>query len=388
MTIFELRAQALEISNKAALVIADTNDVEKLAEAQRMLDDADALEARAVALEKVETRARAYEAASERLPVEDTVVESRAVETDAHGDAFRSYLRGDIDARELRAAGVATDAAGGFLVPKGFVPSLITAMRAYGPLNEGGPVTYLTTASGNPLSIPTLDDTNNKGSIIGEGVEASEANVTFGQKTLGAYKFTSGVVLVSNELMQDAAIDPEAIVRNAMAERLGRILNEMFTVGTGVNQPQGIVTGASAGVTSAAATAISYDDLVNLQHSVDPAYRARGAFMFNDATLKSVRLLKDAEGRPLWQAGMVSGEPGTILGQPFHINSNMATIATGAVSALYGDFSKYTVRKVSTFGVKRLDERYATSDQVGFIGFGRYDGLVTDARAIKRLTQA
>jgi HK97 family phage major capsid protein len=387
MNTFELRAKALEISNKAALVIAEANDAEKLTEAQRMLDESDALEARAVMLDKTEARAAAYEAAAERLPVETTIVEQRG-QTDAHTDAFRDYLRGDIDVRELRAAGIATNEAGGYLVPRGFVPSLIEAMKAYGPLNQGGPVTYLTTASGNPLPIPTFDDTNNKGSLIAEGVEATETNVSFGQATLGAYKFTSGTIRVSSELMQDAAIDPEAIVRAAMAERLGRILNEMFTVGTGINQPQGIVVGASAGVTSAAATAISYDDLVNLQHSVDPAYRGAGAFMFNDSTLKAIRLLKDANGLPLWQPAMTAGEAGTILGQRFYVNQDMAAIATKAVSVLYGDFAKYTVRNVSTFGVKRLDERFATSDQVGYVGFGRYDGLVTDARAIKKLSQA
>ncbi|MYL98413.1 phage major capsid protein [Novosphingobium sp. FGD1] len=387
MNTFELRAQALEISNKAALVIAETNDVEKLAEAQRMLDDADALEARAASLDKIEARNKAYEAAAERLPVENTVVEARA-QADVHGDAFRGYLRGDVDARELRAQGIATASAGGYLVPTGFVPNLITAMKAYGPLNEGGPVTYLTTASGNPLTIPTFNDTANKGALIGEGEEADETNVTFGQKTLGAYKFTSGVIILSEELMQDAAINVEATVLGAMGERFGRIKNELLTIGTGVNQPQGIVTGASAGVTSAAANAISYDDLVNLQHSVDPAYRGAAAFMFNDATLKSLRLLKDANGLPLWQPAMTAGEASTILGQRYFINQDMASIATGVTSVLYGDFSKYTVRNVREVGIKRLNERYATSDQIGFIGFTRWDGFVTDSRAIKKLVQA
>lgn len=386
MNTFELRAKALEISNKAALVIADANDAEKLAEAQRMLDESDALEARAVMLERTEARAAAYEAASERLPVETTIVENRA--SDAGADAFRNYLRGDIDARELRALGVGTDTAGGFTVPKGFMPELIKALKDYGPMNAGGPVHYLTTASGNSISIPTFDDTTNKGSFIGENVEAPEANVSFGQKALGAYKYTSGVILLSNELLQDSAIDVEATVRAAMAERIGRILNEKLTIGTGTNEPQGIVTGASAGVTAASATAISDTDLVRLQHSVDPAYRGKAGFMFADSTLQAIRLLKDTTGRMLWRAGLTEGDPGKILDCAFHINQNMAGIATGATSVLFGDFSKYTARNVRDFGLRRLDERYAVADQVGFVGFGRIDGMVTDSRAIKTLKQA
>ncbi len=386
MNATELRAKALEISNKAAIVIAENDTPEKLAEAQRMLDDADAFEARAASLEKIEARQAAYEAAVERLPIEATKVEER--KGDTAEDTFRSYLRGDIDVRELRAQGIATGESGAYLVPTGFYPELIKAMQVFGPMNDGGPVKYLTTASGNPLPIATFDGTGLKGSIIAEGEEVEETEVKFGQKSLGAYKFTSGLIRVSSELLQDAAINPEAVVRDSMAEALGRILNEMFTKGTGVSQPQGIVTGASLGHTSAAATAISYDDLVALQHAVDPAYRANAAWMFADSTLKAIRLLKDAEGRPLWQAGMVAGEPGTILGQRFYINQDMDAIATGKASVLNGDFSKYVVRNVKAFGVKRLDERFATSDQVGFLGFGRYDGLVTDPRAIKKLVQA
>lgn len=385
MNIFELRAKALEISNKAALVIADADDADKLAEAQRMLDESDALEARAAMLEKTEERTRTYEAAAERLPVENTVVESRG-QTDARADAFDGYLRGDVDVRELRAQGISTNEAGGYTVPTGFLPNVVKAMQAYGPMNEGVLPNVITTSTGSTLYVPTFDDTAGIATIIGEATKAPETDVQFGQLALGAHKYTTGEIKVSRELLQDAAVNVISIIEDAMSERLGRALNRHFTIGTGTNQPTGIVTGATMGHTSIAAGAISFDDLVHFMHSLDPAYRANAVWQFSDAFLKAIRLMKDENGNPIWQPGLIAGAPATVLGKAYHINSDMADIVSGGAPALFGDFKKaYTVRKVRDHALARLNELYAVSDQVAFVGFGRYDGGVTDVRAMKKL---
>ena len=141
-------------------------------------------------------------------------------------------------------------------------------------------------------------------------------------------------------------------------------------------------------MTSAAGAAVSYDDLVNLYHSLDPAYRASARFMFNDDTLKVLKKLKDSQGRPLWMPGVVSGEPDAILGKPYTINQSMANVALNSVSVLFGDFSKYVIRKAKGTTVLRLNERYADFLQVGFVGFNRQSGHVINSGAIKKLTQA
>lgn len=386
MNISELRNEAQKLAHQARAILTGKEvSAEQTQEASRMLDDSDAFEARAVALEKIEARDAAYAASAKPAPVETVEVENRSV--DRAVESFDGYLRGFVDGRELRAQGIATDAAGGYLVPDTFSASLITSLKAYGPLNDGNVVTYLNTAGGNPLAIPTMDDTNNKGALIAEGAEVDESNLTFGQKSLGAYKYTTGVVKVSSELLQDSAINVNDTVGSAMSERMGRILNEHFTKGTGTGQPTGIVTGASAGVTAASATGLTYADFVNLYHSLDAAYRAGAGWMLPDAIFKAARLIKDDEGRLIWQDGLANGAPGTILGKPFYVNNDMTgTMAAGNVTMLFGDFKKFTVRRVKSFALRRLDERFATSDQVGFVGFGRYDSIVTDARAIKKLT--
>lgn len=386
MNATELRAKALEISNKAAIVIAENDTPEKLAEAQRMLDDADAFEARAASLDKIEARQAAYEAAVERLPIEATKVEERSADTAEA--VFAKYVRGRATGAEVRAAGISVDEDGGFLVPVGYVPQIIEKMKAYGPMLEGGPVTYWTTESGNKQVFPTGDTTAQKATIIGEGVVIPERDVKFGQKSLSAYKYTTGLIKVSSELFQDSSIDLVGYIQKVFASRWGRGLNEHLTVGTGEGQPEGIVTAATVGHTSASATALSDVDILELYHSLDPAYRANAGFMFNDATFKALRLLKDNQGRMLWQPGLASGSASTILDKPYYINQDMASIASGNATVLFGDLSEYTVRRVGSPRLRRLDERFADTDQVGFVGLMRYDGALMNPDAVKKLVQA
>lgn len=310
----------------------------------------------------------------------------------------RSALRGSAVAREdvaseLRAQGIATSAAGGYTVPSTFSAELIKAMADYGPMMNPGLFREYNTGSGSGLSIPTTDDTSKVGTAASENtVPTSEGDIVFGAINLSAYKAASGPVLVSDELISDSGIDVEAEVISLMAERLGRKANAWLTTGTGSSQPQGIVVGSALGKTAASATAITADELLDLYHSVDPAYRASRScgFMFNDNTLKTIRKLKDAENRYL--IGDLADTEGEIsfagIRKRYFINQGMADIATGQKTVLFGDMRKYARRQVRDISIIRLNERYADAGQVGFIGWMRLDGRVLDTRAIKHLIQA
>lgn len=256
---------------------------------------------------------------------------------------------------------------------------------------DPGVTRVLTTTAGNSIPWPTMDDTSNEGSLIGENTQVTESDLAFGTKTLEAYKYTSCVVLVSAELLQDSAIDVEGTVRSAMAERIGRIGNRHLTVGTGSSQPNGIVTAATAVTGVAAAAAITFDNLIDLFHAVDPAYRddPSARWMFNDGTLKALRKIKDAEDRYVWQpADVRTGAPATILEKPYSINQAVAAIGASNKSVVFGAFNRYVVRMVREFAIRRLVERYADYDQTGFIGFTRLDGELLDATAVKTLQHA
>lgn len=295
------------------------------------------------------------------------------------------------DAKEIKAAaGIGTTTAGGYLVPQGFRATIIEKQKAYGAVQQVAMV--LDTATGNPLPWPTNDDTANVGALLAENTAAAELDIVLGQAQLGAYKYTSKLVRVSLEFLQDVDwLDAEAFLQRKFAERLGRIHNQHFTTGTGTAQPQGIVTGAVSGVTAAGAAAITADELIDLQHSVDPAYRnERSKFMLSDTALKLVRKLKAAgTGEYLFQTSTSGDMPNLLAGSGYVVNQDMAVPATGVKSVLYGDFEAgYVIRLVKAFELIRLEERYAEFGQTAFIAFDRADGLVQDNSAFKALTQA
>jgi HK97 family phage major capsid protein len=298
------------------------------------------------------------------------------------------------DAKEIRAAaGIGTGSAGGYLVPQGFRQSIVEKMKAYGAVQQVA--TVLNTNTGAVLPWPTNDDTGNVGALLAENTAAAEQDVTLGTAQLGAYKYTSKLVRVSLEFLQDVDwLDVEGFLQRKFAERLGRIHNQHLTTGTGSSQPQGIVTGAVSGVTAAGVAVFTADELIDLQHSVDPAYRnERSKFMLSDTALKLARKLKDSQNRYLFQPGGVDGTaagmPDTIAGSSYVVNQDMAVPATGVKSVLYGDFQAgYVVRLVKAFELIRLEERFAEFGQTAFIAFDRLDGLVQDNSAYKALTQA
>lgn len=301
----------------------------------------------------------------------------------------RALLRtGLVD--EKRAQGIGVTTAGGYLVPQGFRQQIVETMKSFGAVQSVA--TVLDTATGAPLPWPTNDDTGNIGALLAENTQTAEQDLVLGTKSLGAYKYTSKLVRVSIEFLQDVDwMDSEAFLRKKFGERLGRIHNQHFTTGTGTAQPQGIVTGAVTGATAASTTAITADELLDLQHSVDPAYRQspRAQFMLSDLALKTVRKLKDANGVYLFQVSAQAGVPSTLFGSPFVVNVDMAAPATGVKSVLFGDFEAgYVIRIVKQMELIRLNERYADFGQVGFIAFDRADGVVQDSSAYKALAQA
>ena len=291
---------------------------------------------------------------------------------------------------EYRAQSVGTNAEGGFLVPEGFASALESALLQYGSILRVA--TVMNTASGNDIPMPTVNDTSNAGALLSENTQVSEQDVTYGSVTLGSYKLTSKLIRVSSELMMDANWDMGSQLGRMIGERIARGAASYFATGTGSSQPEGVVTGSSLGVTAASATAVTFDEIIDLINSVDPAYQMSGSFglAMNNSTKAAIRKLKDSNGQYLWQAGLTANDPDTILGKPVIVLQEMSDISSGEKTILAGDFSKFIVRFSGPVRLARMDERYRDWDQTGFVGFSRVDSVVIDAgtNPIKHLIQA
>lgn len=342
-------------------------------------------------LEKFEDMQKSLEGHENRFKADE--MENR--QTNEYRDVFKKWIQGGVEYlngeernilfsnrsadTETRALSATTGTAGGYTVPQGFYDQLIEAQKWFGGIRQCCNV--FSTDTGNPLPIPTLNDTANVGAILAENAAATTQDVPFGQVMLNAYKFTSNIVLVPIELLQDSAFDVEAYLAKKLGERIGRIQNTLFTTGSGTNQPQGIVTGSTQGKVAVAGqtTSITYDDLIDLEHSVDIAYRSNAMYMMHDQTLKALKKLKDGYGRPLWLPGLAFKEPDTINGYKFMVNNDIPVMAANAKSLLFGDCMNYYVRDVKAVQVVRFNEKYMDAGQVGFIAFSRADGKLVNA---------
>lgn len=279
---------------------------------------------------------------------------------------------------------------GGYTVQTTIASELIDILKAYGGVR--GVASSISTAQGNPMSYPTSDGTSEVGEWIPENTTATAQDPTFGTVSLNVFKAGSKVIAVPIELLQDSQIDVVGMITKRIGERIGRTLNAGFTTGTGSGQPNGFVTAASTGKTGTTGqtTTVIYDDLVDLQESIDYAYQQGGTcrWMMHQQTRKVIRKLKDANNRPVWidswDAGVTQGTAGSLLGMDVVINNDMAQPGANAKTIAYGDFSKYMIRDVMEMTILRFDDSaYAKLGQVGFLAWTRCGGNLLDTNGIK-----
>ena len=310
--------------------------------------------------------------------------------------AYENYLRkmsNRLTPQEIEAIrntmSTTTGSEGGYTVQPIVASTLIEALKDFGAMRRLA--TPLTTTNGADLSFPSTDGTSEEGEIIAQNTTATDADVGFGTVPLNTFKFSSKVVTIPIELLQDSNIDVVALVNNRLRERVGRIQNRVFTVGTGTGQPFGITTAATAGKVGATGQTltVTYDDLVDLVDSIDPAYQVAGLkFQFAQTVRRVVRKIKDTTGRPIWtpsyDEGMSAKTPDLLLGHPVEINNHMPVPAANAKSISFGDHSKYMVRDAMELTMFRFeDSAYLKKGQVGFLAWARAGGNLTDTNAVK-----
>lgn len=323
-------------------------------------------------------------------------------EDDTLARAFAAYLRTgreNADIVQLRAQSEGIGSEGGYTVPDTFRDKLVERLKAFGGIAEVAET--ITTSGGEPMAWPTVDDTSNVGEIVVEGgTFSSGANITFGVNSLNAYSYASGGpsgegVRLSVELVQDSAIDIEALVTRLLGIRIGRIQATHLATGTGTAQPLGLVTGLT-GVEIAADTAgIVYDDLINFVHSVDPAYREEGCrWVFNDTMFATIKKLKDSHGDPLWRPNTAdmgtTTDSGQLIGYPITIAQQLPSMTAASNTINWGAFGNinrgYVVRRVRD--VQIMVDPYTRSKyrQIEYTAWARMDATQQDTNAYVALT--
>ena len=300
-------------------------------------------------------------------------------------NAFWKAMRNKHSFDIQNALQIGTDSEGGYLVPDEFEATLIEALQEENIFRQLAKV--ITTSSGD-RKIPVAASKGTAAWVEEEG-NFLDSDDIFAQVSIGAYKLAT-MIKVSEELLNDSIFNLEAYIAKEFARRIGNKEEEAFFIGNGSGKPTGVFNatgGAEVGVTAASSTTITTDEIIDLFYSLKSPYRKNATFVMNDATVKAIRKLKDGNGQYLWQPSLTAGQPDTILNRPVRTSTYVPTIASGAKTISFGDFSYYWVADRQGRSFQRLNELYAPTGQVGFRATQRVDGKLILPEAIKVLQQ-
>lgn len=306
--------------------------------------------------------------------------------SDEYKKAFWNVMRSKNPHHDIRnALEVGEDSEGGYLVPDEFERTLVQSLEEENIFRKLAKI--IQTSSGD-RKIPVVT-THGTASWLDEEELYPDTDEVFGQTSIGAYKLGT-FIKVSDELLNDSVFDLPSYISTEFARRIGSKEEEAFFVGDGSGKPIGIFAatgGAQLGVTTAGATAITVDEVIDLFYSLKSPYRKKAVFVMNDSTVKAIRKLKDGQGQYLWQPSLTAGTPDTILNRPVYTSAYVPTIEAGAKTIAFGDFKYYWIADRQGRSFKRLNELFATTGQVGFMATQRVDGKLILPEAIKVLQQ-
>lgn len=278
-------------------------------------------------------------------------------------------------------SGTATD--GAELVESSLLGEIHKLMVEESPIMQLARV--IRTAGGADLIVPTVTSYS-AAALVSEAGAFTDDAPQFSTVTLGSYKY-GFTVQISRELEQDSGFDVAGFVVEQGAAALGRGLDTAFVTGSGSSQPQGVDL-ATSGLTTASMTAVTFDELIEAQHSVIEPQRSRGVWLFNDSTIEAVRKLKDGNNNYLWRPSNVAGAPDALLGRPVYSDPNLASMATGNTFGVFGDLSGFYVRLAGGVAVDRSEHVGFVNDLVTYRFLARADSKIVDTTGIRSMDNA
>lgn len=312
----------------------------------------------------------------------------------------KAWDEGRFTAEELKAMGelqmrtkslsANDDTKGGIFIPDDWQSTIIKKIPNFA--NVGSLVTRQNTGR-DTLKWPTIpfstDDISTSGVSVtweDENEIATETDFAMGSTAIGIKKCRA-LIKVSNDLLEDSQVNVLDLISSLLAEAFAIEEDKVLTNGTGGKKPEGFMTnGDITSVNSGAGAALTYDGIINWIYGLPEQYANNATLMFKRGTVALLRQLKDSQNRPLWEPALTAGAPNTILGYTYKTNEHMPAVAASAKAGIFADFKRlYVVGERVGLTIKRLDEKYAETDEVGFIARRRFGGKTVAAFAGKKL---
>ncbi|MFN8019832.1 MAG: phage major capsid protein [Acidimicrobiales bacterium] len=266
------------------------------------------------------------------------------------------------------------------IVPTDMLSEMVTALvESSGVLSTN--IRRLPTSDGRPIDIP-ISTTYGTATKVSEGSAIPESDPVLRRVTSTPVKFAK-VLSLSNELLEDSAVDVRGFIAQEAGWAIGYALNPKLVNGTGSGEPEGVFHAAATGLTGQnGATGLpSADELIRLQHSVTAPYRRNGWFLMHDSTLSWVRRLKDSYGRYLLEPSLRAGVPDTILGSPVSTDVSIPACGTGVCSVAFGDLSRGFIYREAPYRFEFSRDASFSSDMTDYRVVLRADQRMTDPYA-------
>ena len=296
---------------------------------------------------------------------------------------------------DLRALQMDIDTAGGYTVlPEKFVWELIKAADNTVLMRSLARVFQV--AGAGSLGAPALDNDPADPTWTAEILTGDEDDtMSFGKRELSPHPLAQRIK-VSKKLLRASSLPVDGIVRDRLSYKCSVVEENAFLNGSGANQPLGVFVASANGIntdrdvsTGNTITALKADNLIECKYTLKDQYIQRARWIFNRAIIKVIRKLKDGEGNYIWQAGLSTDRPDTILEVPF-LSSEYApsTLTTGLYVGIIGDFSNYWIAEALNMEIQVLTELYAATNQTGYILRKEADGMPVLDEAFVRVTMA
>lgn len=307
-------------------------------------------------------------------------VEERAEEDSR---AFADYILGR--SAELR-AGEQNMSMGnnGAIIPTTISNRIIKAVRDRCPILAGSTMYRV---RGN-LKVPVWGKANTTHDItVGYQTEFTDITADSGAFTsvdLGGY-LAGALTLIGRSVENNAAFSVTDFIVAQMGEEIAAWLEGQLLAGTGSSAAQGALNTTNT-LAAASATAVTADELIDLQAKVKQVYQRNACWTMNPATFTAIKKLKDANNRYLLQDDVTGEFPYRLLGKPVYLSDNMPAMAASAKAILYGDYSGLSVNMRENISIQVLREKYATQHAIGVVAWFEFDSKVTDNQKLAVLT--
>jgi HK97 family phage major capsid protein len=307
-----------------------------------------------------------------------------------YGKAFRNYLRKGMDAGlealQTKALSVGSDPDGGYLVTPTMSSNIVKSIFETSPMRQ---VASIETISTDSLELIDDHDQAAAGWTSETGAISESSTPTLAKRNIATHQLYAQPK-ATQKLVDDSAIDIESWLSDKISDIFARKENTAFVNGNGVGQPRGILTypaGTSWGqieqVNSGTSATVTADAIITLFYSLKDAYTRRSSFFMNRTTVQAVRLLKQTStNNYLWQPGLATGAPDTLMGVPVYMASDMPVAAASSLSIAVADF-KSAYQIVDRKGITILRDPFTEKPFVKFYATKRVGGDVTNFEAIK-----